>query len=77
MTCPKCKSENVTVQVVQTNMQTRERGRGCLWSIGRGFLICCTFGLWLLVGKSKGKNNTKIKSESQAVCQNCGNRWTI
>ena len=77
MVCPKCNSQNVNVTVVQTNAKTRNRGRGCLWSIGRLTLIICTCGLWLLVGKSKGKGKTKFANETQAVCQNCGYRWSI
>jgi len=59
-------------------MSTRSHKRGCLWSLGRLFLIICTLGLWwLFVGKSKGKSKTKVKSESQAVCQACGSTWTV
>ena len=73
MKCPKCGSENVNVQVASTQATTATRG--CLWSAGRVMLIIFTCGLWLLVGKSKGK--TKIKNTSLAVCQNCGNKWKV
>ena len=42
MTCPKCGSENVTLQIVQTGGKTQNKGGGCLWSIGRWTLIICT-----------------------------------
>lgn len=77
MVCPKCGSENVTVQVQQTSAKTKAKGNGCLWSIGRWCLIICTCGLWLLVGKHKGTGKTKIKNETVAVCQDCGNTWKV
>lgn len=77
MKCPNCGSENVQVQVVSEGMETRNRKRGCLWTLGRWTLIICTAGLWLLVGKSKGKSKTSVKNETYAVCQNCGNRWKV
>lgn len=45
MNCPKCGSENVNVQVIQTGAKTSKKGNGCLWSIGRFMLIICTCGL--------------------------------
>lgn len=69
--CPRCKSHNISVQIAQTR-ETHAK-RGALWGLGRVFLIIFTCGLWLLVGRSKGR--TRIKNESFAVCQNCGNRW--
>ena len=75
--CPNCGSNHVQVSMVQSRASTRNRGRGCLWSIGRLFLIIITAGLWLLVGKSKGKSKTKISSEKTAICQNCGNSWAV
>lgn len=77
MVCPKCKSDNVTVTTETTKMSTRNRSRGCLWRIGRAFLIFCTCGLWLLVGKTKGKSNTKVKNKTVCICQNCGYKWYI
>lgn len=77
MVCPKCNSTNVNVTTEATSMHTRNRGRGCIWGIVRGLLIICTCGLWLLVGKSKGKSNTKVKNKTVCICQNCGNKWYI
>ena len=51
MNCKKCGSENI--QVVQGNSNTS--GKGILWGIGRLVLVICTAGLWLLIGKRKGK----------------------
>ena len=77
MTCPKCGSVNVLVTSEQTGSKTSGKGAGCLWSIGRWCLIICTCGLWLLVGKHKGKGKTKIKNSTVAICQNCGNKWNV
>lgn len=71
MTCPKCGSENVNVQMVNSKIKTNNTG--IIHSIIRLSLIVCTCGLWLLVPKRK--SNSKIKSKCMAVCQNCGHHW--
>ena len=45
--------------------------------IGRLFLIVCTCGLWLLVGRRKGTERTKYKNKKAALCQNCGHKWYV
>lgn len=77
MICPKCGSDKVNVQVVQTEAKTKKRSTGCLWGFFRLMLILCTFGLWLLIGKRKGTDSTKFKNKTQAVCQECGNTWDV
>ena len=77
MICPKCGSNNVNVQVVQTSAKTRKRGAGCLWGIFRLLLIICTLGLWLLIGSRKGVSKTKFTNEIRGVCQNCGHTWIV
>lgn len=77
MKCPKCGSENVNVMVEQATAKTRTRKTGCLWRIGRLFLIICTCGLWLIIGKRKSTSNTQYKNKTVAVCQNCGHRWEV
>lgn len=77
MVCKKCKSENVLVTSEQTSSKTSAKGNGCLWSIGRGMLILCTCGLWLLVGKHKGTGKTNYKNQTVCICQNCGYKWKI
>lgn len=71
MKCPKCGSESVNVQMVNTKAKTNNAG--IIYKTIRFCLIFCTCGLWLLVPSRKG--NTKIKSKSVAVCQNCGHNW--
>jgi hypothetical protein len=77
MKCPKCGGEQINIQLIQTGAKTRMRKRGILWGVGRFFLILCTCGLWLLVGKSKGKANTKMVNRKTAICQSCGNSWSV
>ena len=77
MVCPKCNSENVLVQQEQVSAKSNNNGSGCLWSIGRWCLVFCTCGLWLLVGKHKGKSKTKFKHRTICICQGCGNKWYI
>ena len=77
MTCPKCGSDHVQVMVEQVSAKSSQKGNGCLWSFGRAILIICTFGLWLLVGKHRGTAKTQFVNKTVAVCQNCGNRWTV
>lgn len=75
MVCPKCGSENVLVQSEESKHKSSHRANGCLWSLGRLCLICCTCGLWLLVGKHKGTSNTKIKHKTVCICQKCAYKW--
>jgi len=69
MDCIKCGSGNIQVMAGDSSV----KGKGILWSIGRLILICCTCGLWLLIGKRKGK----IIVRTRAVCINCGHKWNI
>lgn len=77
MVCPKCGSENVVITVEQKSAKTKGKSIGCLWSLGRAMLIICTCGLWLLVGKRKGKEKTKFKNQTIGICQSCGNKFEI
>lgn len=77
MICPKCQSANVTIQMIQTGSKSNHKSGGCLWGIGRMFLIIFTCGLWLIIGKHKGGSKTKIKNKKIAICQNCAYEWKI
>ena len=74
-TCPKCRSTNVSFQMVQTGAVTTTKKRGCLFSLGRLFLICVTCGLWLVFGRKKEKSRTTYSHTKVAICQNCGYQW--
>lgn len=77
ISCKNCGSNNISVQMIQTNAKTSHNARGCLWELMRLFLIFMTCGLWLIIGKSKGKSKTKIKNQKMCVCQSCGYSWKI
>ena len=79
MKCPKCKSENVTVQLVQTEGKVKKHGNGLgghLNNAARGIAAMSTLGMSNLVWKkSKGNEKAKYKNETICICQNCGNTW--
>ena len=77
MICPKCKSENVTIQMLQIGSKSSHKSGGCLWVIGIMFLIICTCGLWLIIGKHKGGSKTKITNKKIAICQDCAYQWKV
>jgi len=77
MKCPKCKSTNVNVQVIQTAGKGKTKRMGCLWGSGRLFLIVCTLGLWLVFGRKKSTTNIKFESQKIGVCQNCGHQFNL
>lgn len=77
MNCPSCGCPNVTVTLEQTGSKTRTRTTGCLWSLGRLFMIIITCGLWLLVGRRKRTSTTKFYNRTVGVCLNCGNKFYI
>ena len=77
MTCPKCESENVNITLEMVESETGMKKAGCLWGIGRFFLIICTGGLWLIIGKRKATLKTKFKNKKIAICQNCGHKWKV
>ena len=77
MTCRKCGSQNVTVQIEQVSGKTKTNHTGILHAICRWTLILCTLGLWLLVPSRATNSKTKFKSKTVAICQDCGHKWTV
>ena len=81
MTCPKCKSENVSIQMQQVSSKTKKHGNGLggiVNNTARGAAAVCTLGMSNLVWKkSKGNEKTTIKNEKVCLCQNCGHSWGI
>lgn len=82
MKCPKCGSENVSVQVV-TETQLKEKKHGVFWWICVGWWWLPLKWLFLtlpaLIVKifAPKKYKTKTIQKSVAVCQNCGKRWEV
>lgn len=81
MTCPNCGSENVTIEMVQTQGKSKHKGVGLgghLNNAARGLAAVGTLGMSNLVWKkSKGGTKTEFKSAKVCLCQNCGNSWEI
>ena len=77
MICPKCGSANINVVNEQESAKTRGKSMGCLWTLGRWFLIFITCGLWLLVGKRRATGKTEFTYSTMGICQNCGNKFPI
>lgn len=80
MRCPKCGSENVTVQVVtETNLKIKHHG--IFWWLFIGWwwwpIKWLIFTIPALIVKifAPKKYKTKIKHRSMCVCQSCGYHW--
>jgi transcription elongation factor Elf1 len=80
MKCPKCGSENVSVQMV-TETQLVDKHHGIIWWICIGwwwiFIKWLVFTLPALIVKifAPKKQKLKQKQKSVCVCQNCGYHW--
>ena len=81
MKCPKCGGTNCNVQMIQTAGKTKKHGNGIgghVNNAARGMTALCTLGMSNLVWKkSKGNEKSSFKNETVAVCQECGNTWTV
>lgn len=81
MKCPKCSSENVSIELVQSGGRTRKHGTGFggkTNNAARGITALSTLGASNLVWKkSKGTEKMKYKNAKVALCQGCGNDWTV
>lgn len=81
MKCPKCGSENVTIEMMQTGGKTKKQGNGLgghINNTARGLTAVCTLGMSNLVWKkSKGNEKTSFKNQKVCLCQNCGNSWDM
>ena len=79
MKCPNCKSENVTVELVQTGGKTKKTGVGLgghLNNMARASAAVATLGASNLIWKkAKGEEKTKFKNQTMCICQDCGHTW--
>lgn len=79
--CPKCGSNNVQIQMIETGSKTRKHGNGLLGHVNnqaRAVTGLMTLGASNLVWKkSKGGEKTKIQNAKVCICQNCGNSWEL
>ena len=80
MVCPKCKSENVTTQIVQ-KMQLKDKHHGIIWWLCIGWWwvpikwMCFTLPALLFAIFGRKKQKIVTKNKTMCVCQNCGNTW--
>ena len=90
MICPKCKSENVLVQQVQTGnvgVKTTPVGKkhhGIFWWLLIGWwykflklIIIGPINLLLKRDKIKTTEANKALFKTMATCQNCGHSWKV
>ena len=92
MVCPKCKSENVIVQQVQTGIvgTTAYHGKkhhgllywiSCVWMLKFIYFISIGWFIRLFAGKRDKAGSSisasKTFNKTMATCQNCGNSWKI
>lgn len=82
MKCPKCGSENVSVQVV-TETELKEKKHGVIWWVCVGWwwipikwLVFTLPALIVAIFKPK-KYKTKTHTKKMAVCNNCGKSWNV
>jgi transcription elongation factor Elf1 len=80
MVCPKCGSENVTVQMVTEIKEKRKKGLlywifiGWWWEIFAWLFLTLPK---LLVAIFSKKTKVVSKTTKQAVCQSCGHSWEV
>lgn len=80
MRCPKCGSNNVTVQVV-SETQLLEKKHGVLWWVLVSWWwlpfkwLFLTLPAIIMKIFAPKKYRTKTKHISKCVCQNCGYHW--
>ena len=82
MTCPKCGSQNVNVQIVnETQLKTKHKGvlywlLVGWWWLPIKWLFLTIPALIVKIFKPK-KQKVKNIRHSMCVCQNCGHSWEI
>jgi len=73
LTCPKCHSHDVKVQVVE---KVETKRRGCIaWTLWI-LLAILTLGLIIIIPLITN-SKTRSKTVKMAVYQNCGHTWKI
>lgn len=82
MTCPKCKSENVNVSIVN-QAQLVKKHHGVVWWLLIGWwwvpiwwMYFTLFAIIVAIFAPK-RQKLKYKEKTVCVCQNCGHSWEI
>lgn len=78
MKCSKCGSENVNVQLVT---KVKNKKHGIIYWLFIGWWLEPVMWIfltlpWLIIKIFKPKQVTS-KTQSKAVCQNCGHTWKV
>ncbi len=80
MKCPKCGSENVSVQMV-SETQLKNKHHGVIWWVFIGWWWFFIKWLFLTVPAlivkifAPKRQKLKITHKSMCVCQSCGHHW--
>ena len=80
MYCPKCQSENVNTQIINT-VVLKDKHRGIIWWLLIGWWwipikwIFFTLPALLFAIFGHRKQKAVNKKETVCVCQNCGYSW--
>ena len=82
MTCPKCKNENVTVDVkTETNFKKKHHGLLywiCIgWWLQPFMWIFLTLPMLIISIFKPDRYKVKTSSKKIAICQSCGYSWEI
>lgn len=77
MKCPKCKDNEVLIQMVSEGAKTKKKKNSIIRSMARATMVVGTGGAWALTPKHDGKEKTKQKLAKMAICQNCGHSWEV
>lgn len=83
MKCPKCGSENVSIQVVNKVELVRKHHSfwwwitiGWLWTLLKWLFFTLPALIFKVFGIGKKYKTVNIETK-KAVCQNCGNTWNV
>ncbi len=81
LTCPRCGSTNVSVQLVEQGQRTKRSGVGfsgnlnnCLRFVAMVFTLGIAGLFWK---RAEGVNDTETDTSTMGICQTCGYVWHI
>ena len=82
MNCPKCKSNDINIQVIN-EVKLKDKHHSIIWWLLIGWIwvpikwICFTLIALIVKIFSHKKQKAVNKKVKMAVCQSCGNTWKI
>lgn len=69
--CKKCGSSRIQAVSITSG---KIKKRGCLGTLFHIFMICITFGLWIIIPMLRSGSHGKIKTKVEFVCLDCGTK---